>query len=62
MAKIRLRNSKYLGDFKKPYFVAEVNTSHFGDVNLAKKMIDEAKNAGWAGRNCRLPQVWKTAV
>ena len=47
MADIRLRNSKYLGDFKKPYFVAEVNTSHFGDVNLAKKMIDEAKNAGW---------------
>ena len=46
MADIRLRNSKYLGDFKKPYFVAEVNTSHFGDVNLAKKMIDEAKNAG----------------
>ena len=46
MAKIRLRNSKYIGDYKKPYFVAEVNTSHFGDIDLAKKMIDEAKNAG----------------
>ncbi len=46
MAKIRLRNSKYIGDFKKPYFVAEVNTSHFGDIDLAKKMIDKAKSVG----------------
>ena len=55
MAEIRLRNSKYLGDFKKSYFVAEVNTSHFGDVNLAKKMIDEAKNVGC---DCVKFQTW----
>ena len=31
---------------KKPYIVAELNTSHFGDINLAKKMILKAKEAG----------------
>ena len=46
MAKIKLRNSIFLEDFNKPFIVAEVNTSHFGDIDLAKKMIDEAKNAG----------------
>jgi sialic acid synthase SpsE len=46
MPKIKLRNSVYLEDYKKPFIVAEVNTSHFGDIDLAKKMIGEAKNAG----------------
>lgn len=31
---------------KKPYIVAELNTSHFGDINLAKKMILKAKEVG----------------
>jgi len=46
MAKIKLRNSRSIEDFKEPYFVAEVNTSHFGDIDLAKKMIDKAKSIG----------------
>ena len=31
---------------KEPYFIAELNTSHFGDMKLAKKMILEAKKSG----------------
>ena len=46
MAKIQLNDSKHLSDFGKPYIVAEVNTSHFGDVELAKKMISNAKEVG----------------
>ena len=33
MASIKLRGSTILEDFGKPYIVAEVNTSHFGDIN-----------------------------
>ena len=29
-----------------PYFVAELNSSHFGNLDYAKDMITEAKNAG----------------
>ena len=54
MAKIRLRNSKYIGDFKKPYFVAEVNTSHFGDIDLAKKTLTKLS----VGCDCVKFQSW----
>jgi len=30
----------------QPYFIAELNTSHFGDVELAKEMILKAKEIG----------------
>ena len=40
MASIQLRSSSKLEDFGNPYIVAEVNTSHFGDINIAKKMIE----------------------
>ena len=43
MADIKFRNSRKIGDFKSPYFIAEVNTSHFGDIETAKKMILKAK-------------------
>lgn len=46
MATIKLRNGETIGDFNKPYFIAEVNTSHNGDIEVAKKMIDAAKDAG----------------
>ena len=29
-----------------PYIIAEMNTSHFGDIQIAKKMIQEAKVCG----------------
>ena len=46
MGKFKLRNSTILGDYDKPYIVAEVNTSHFGNLETAKKMITKAKKAG----------------
>lgn len=46
MAKIILRDGIELSDYGKPYFVAEVNSSHNGDVEIAKKMIDAAAEAG----------------
>ena len=41
-----LKNGRVLGEGKKPYIVAELNTSHKGKKDLAKKMIIEAKQCG----------------
>ena len=46
MATIRLQDSTVLSDFNRPYIVAEINTSHFGNMETAKEMIDQAKKAG----------------
>lgn len=46
MAEITLRSGRVLGDYTKPYFVAEVNSSHNGNVEVAKQMIDAAAEAG----------------
>ena len=46
MANCILRDSTVIGDFMKPYIVAEVNTSHNGNMEAAKEMIDRAKEAG----------------
>jgi sialic acid synthase SpsE len=46
MASITLRNGRVLGDYFKPYVVAEINTSHFGNIDLARSMINQAKAAG----------------
>ncbi len=43
---IKLNDKKYIGDPYKPYFVAELNTSHFGNIEIAKKMILKAKESG----------------
>ena len=43
---ITLNNSKIIGNDQEPYFIAELNTSHFGDVDKAKKMIDMVKECG----------------
>ena len=53
--RIRLRDGKLIGDNCQPYFVAELNTSHFGNIKLAKKMIYEAKKSGC---NCIKLQSW----
>ena len=39
MSEITLRNGRVVGDYLKPYIVAELNTSHFGDIAIAKDMI-----------------------
>ncbi len=46
MSVIRLRNGREIGDYLKPYIVAELNTSHFGDTEIARDMIRQAKAAG----------------
>ena len=46
MKKIKLNNSSFIGEDCKPYIIAEMNTSHFGNMETAKLMIREAKNVG----------------
>ena len=41
--KIKLKDGHFIGDECPPYFVAELNTSHFGNIETAKRMILEAK-------------------
>jgi sialic acid synthase SpsE len=43
---IILNNKKVIGEDHEPYFIAEMNTSHFGDVAKAKSMIDMVKECG----------------
>lgn len=42
---MKLNNGVVVDNDSKPYFIAEMNTSHFGNVDIAKKMIDAAKKA-----------------
>lgn len=46
MRSIQLRNSRKLSENSKPYIVAEVNTSHSGNMAIAKQMIAKAKEIG----------------
>lgn len=55
MAEVILRDKTIIGDYKKPYIVAEVNSSHNGDVQTAKDMVKRAKEAGC---NCVKFQSW----
>jgi sialic acid synthase SpsE len=57
MSTIRLRNGSEIGDYCKPYIVAELNTSHFGDLMIAREMIAKAKSAGCA---CVKFQSWSS--
>ncbi|PDS80748.1 N-acetylneuraminate synthase family protein [Rhizobium sp. L43] len=57
MATVTLRNGRLIGDYLAPYIIAELNTSHFGDVTTARSMIDQAKEAGC---DCVKFQSWST--
>ncbi len=46
MGKLTLRSGKVIGDGERPYIVAEMNSSHNGNVETAKAMIDAAKGCG----------------
>ena len=46
MSSIKLADCTVIGEFGKPYIIAEVNSSHNGNVEVAKAMIDAAKDAG----------------
>ncbi|MDG3575266.1 N-acetylneuraminate synthase family protein [Rhizobium sp. YJ-22] len=57
MAIVTLRNGRRIGDYLAPYVIAELNTSHFGDMAIARQMIDQAKAAGC---DCVKFQSWST--
>ena len=40
-----LNNKKVIKENGLPYFIAELNSSHFGNIDYAKEMITAAKNA-----------------
>ena len=44
--KINLTNTKKVFNYCKPYVIAELGSNHNGDMELAKKLISEAKDAG----------------
>nr|MCR4568374.1 N-acetylneuraminate synthase family protein [Pseudobutyrivibrio sp.] len=46
MSKCILRDNTVICDYDRPYIVAEVNSSHNGDSEVAKHMIDAAVEAG----------------
>ena len=46
MNSVKFRDGKIVSDFSVPYVVAEVNSSHNGNPETAKKMIDAAIAAG----------------
>lgn len=46
MSRIILADGKIVEESSKPYIVAEVNSSHNGSIEIAKKMIDAAHDAG----------------
>ena len=46
MSSICLTSGRQIGDYILPYFVAEINTSHFGKIETAIQMVDEAKRIG----------------
>lgn len=55
MATITFNDGYKVSDYGKPYFIAELNSSHNGNVEQAKKMIDAAKSVGC---NCVKFQSW----
>lgn len=46
MAECILRDGTVISDFGKPYIVSEVNSSHNGNMDLAKQMIDASVEIG----------------
>jgi N-acetylneuraminate synthase len=46
MNHIELKNSRKIGQGKPVYIIAEIGINHNGEVEIAKKLIDEAVRAG----------------
>ena len=44
--KIKLTKDYVVGDGEKPYVIAEIGSNHNGDMDIAKKLIDVAVDAG----------------
>lgn len=56
---MKLNNGVLIENYAKPYFIAELNTSHFGKIEIAKEMIDAAKQAGC---DCVKFQSWSAST
>lgn len=46
MKKIRVTENRYIGENEPCFIIAEAGINHNGDINIAKKMIDAAKDTG----------------
>lgn len=46
MGKCYFRNGRIVGEEEQPYFIAEVNTSHYGKIDKAIELIDAARESG----------------
>lgn len=46
MSSIVLGDNTVVSEYAKPYIIAEVNSSHNGDIDAAKRLIDAAVEAG----------------
>lgn len=46
MGQCKFSDGTIISDYGKPYFVAEINSSHNGNIGAAKKMIDAAVSIG----------------
>ena len=44
--KVQLTKNKELFNYCKPYVIAELGSNHNGNMDLAKKLIIQAKEAG----------------
>jgi len=55
MPTLTFKDSVKIGSDNAPYIIAEVNSSHNGDMNTARKMIDAAAESGC---NCVKFQSW----
>ncbi|WP_314069772.1 N-acetylneuraminate synthase family protein [Campylobacter showae] len=44
--KVNLTKAKYVYNFCKPYIIAELGSNHNGDMELAKRLIMQAKESG----------------
>jgi len=54
----KLNNGKKIEENGKPYFIAELNSSHFGNLDYAEEMIRAVKNAG---ADCVKFQSWSSS-
>lgn len=43
---MKITSSKTLSNFCRPFFIAELGSNHNGDMDIAKELIVQAKNAG----------------
>ena len=52
---MKLNHSKTIGESQEPYFIAEINSSHNGNMEMAKNLV---KAAFQAGCDCAKFQSW----